>query len=365
MSNESKIYLNLKNIVKIYDKTIPAAVQGINLTIEKGEFIVFLGPSGCGKTTTMRMIAGLEEVTEGDILIEGKSILHLPPRDRGVSMIFQSYAVWPHMTVYDNIAYPLKLQKIPKSEVKKIVEDVAKLTGVDKYLQRYPDQLSGGQRQRVAVARAIAVKPKLFLMDEPLSNLDAKLRVSMRSELRKIHDDLGATSVFVTHDQAEAMSLADRIVVMDHGTIEQIGTPNEIYHNSSSMFVAKFIGMPPANFFDVKVIKEKNEIIIVGKGFKKVINSDLKTILQSKYINKEVVLSIRPEDFIINGENSNIDAIIHFLEPQGSHAIILTDINGIEAKLTTNDINLKVKDKIKIGLGDKFLLFDKQTEKRI
>lgn len=365
MSNESKIYLNLKNIVKIYDKTVPAAVQGINLTIEKGEFIVFLGPSGCGKTTTMRMIAGLEEVTEGDILIEGKSILHLPPRDRGVSMIFQSYAVWPHMTVYDNIAYPLKLQKIPKSEVKKIVEDVAKLTDVDKYLQRYPDQLSGGQRQRVAVARAIAVKPKLFLMDEPLSNLDAKLRVSMRSELRKIHDDLGATSVFVTHDQAEAMSLADRIVVMDHGTIEQIGTPNEIYHNSSSMFVAKFIGMPPANFFDVKVIKEKNEIIIVGKGFKKVINSDLKTILQSKYINKEVVLSIRPEDFIINGENSNIDAIIHFLEPQGSHAIILTDINGIEAKLTTNDINLKVKDKIKIGLGDKFLLFDKQTEKRI
>ena len=365
MSNESKIYLNLKNLVKIYDKTLPAAVQGINLTIVKGEFIVFLGPSGCGKTTIMRMIAGLEEVTEGEISIEGKSIVNLPPKDRGVSMIFQSYAIWPHMTVYGNISYPLKLQKIPKDEIKEIVEDVAKKTDVDKYLERYPDQLSGGQRQRVAVARAIAVKPKLFLMDEPLSNLDAKLRVSMRSELRKIHDDLGATSIFVTHDQAEAMSLADRIVVMNHGTIEQIGTPNEIYHNSASMFVAKFIGMPPANFFDVKVIKDKRGIVLVGNGFNKIINSDLKTTLESKYINKVIVLSVRPEDFVINGENSTIDATIQLLEPQGSHAIILTDIDGTEVKLTTSDIHLKVKDKIKIGLGDKFLLFDKQTEKRI
>ena len=365
MSNESKIYLNLKNLVKIYDKTLPAAVQGINLTIIKGEFIVFLGPSGCGKTTIMRMIAGLEEVTEGDILIDGKSILHLPPKDRGVSMIFQSYAIWPHMTVYGNIAYPLKIQKFSKDEIKGIVDDAAKKTDVDKYLQRYPDQLSGGQRQRVAVARAIAVKPELFLMDEPLSNLDAKLRVSMRSELRKIHDDLGATSIFVTHDQAEAMSLADRIVVMNHGTIEQIGTPNDIYHNSSSMFVAKFIGMPPANFFDVKVLQDKDKIFIEGNGFKKVINSDLKAILKSKYLNKNIILSVRPEDFIIEGENCSIDATIQLLEPQGSHAIILTDIDGIEVKLTTIHTHFKVKDKIKVGISDKFLLFDKETERRI
>ncbi len=364
MSNENNSYLYLKNIAKVYDKTI-VAVKEINLTIEKGEFIVFLGPSGCGKTTTMRMIAGLEGVTEGDILIDGKSILHLQPKDRGVSMIFQSYAVWPHMTVYGNIAYPLKLQKIPKDKIKGIVEDVAKRTDVDKYLKRYPDQLSGGQRQRVAVARAIGIKPKLFLLDEPLSNLDAKLRVSMRSELRRIHDDLGATSVFVTHDQAEAMSLADRIVVMNHGTIEQVGTPNEIYHNSSSMFVAKFIGLPPANFFNVKVVKEKDEIVLVGNGFKKTINNDLKSILKSDYVDKEIVFSIRPEDFIINSENATIDATIDLLEPQGSHAIILTDINGIEVKITTSDIKLKVKDKIKVELSDKFLLFDKETEKRI
>ena len=242
-------YIKLDNIRKVYNKTIEA-VKRFDLEIEKGEFVVFLGPSGCGKSTTMRMIAGLESVTEGDILIDGKSIIDLEPKDRGISMIFQSYAVWPHMTVFGNVAYALKLRKKSKEEIEKIVNEVAVICDIQQYLDRYPGQLSGGQRQRVAVARAIAIKSKLFLMDEPLSNLDAKLRVAMRTDLKRIHQDLQSTSIFVTHDQSEALSLADRIVVMNHGFIEQIGTPNEIYHNPVNMFVAQFIGSPPSNFFD-------------------------------------------------------------------------------------------------------------------
>ena len=245
-------YLELKDLEKRYSKNGPLIVDHMNMNIEKGEFVVFLGPSGCGKTTTLRMIAGLEDVTGGDILLEGSSIINLTPKDRGVSMIFQSYAVWPHLTVFDNIAYPLKLQKVPKAEIRKRVYEAAEVTQIEKLLDRYPAQMSGGQRQRVAVSRAIVVNPKLFLMDEPLSNLDAKLRVSMRTDLRNIHNKLGATSIFVTHDQSEAMSLADRIFIMNNGKIEQVGTPDEVYHNSATKFVAGFIGTPPTNFFSVE-----------------------------------------------------------------------------------------------------------------
>lgn len=246
-------YLEIKNLQKKYTKDGPLVVNNMNLSIEKGEFIVFLGPSGCGKTTTIRMISGLEDISGGEILIDGEDVIGKKPKDRGVSMIFQSYAIWPHMTVFDNIAYPLKLQKVPKEEIKKRVTAAAEATDIVGLLNRYPAQMSGGQRQRVAVSRAIVVKPKIFLMDEPLSNLDAKLRVSMRTELKNIHIQQNSTSIFVTHDQSEAMSLADRIVVMYKGKIEQIGTPMEVYQDSATRFVAEFIGTPPTNFFVTKI----------------------------------------------------------------------------------------------------------------
>lgn len=269
-------FLELDNLTKRYQKDI-LAVDSMTLNIEQGgEFLVLLGPSGCGKTTTMRMIAGLEEVTEGEILLEGDSIKGLAPKDRGVSMIFQSYAVWPHMSVYQNIAYALKLRKLDKAEIKRRVEQAADMASITEYLDRNPSQLSGGQRQRVAVARAMAVEPKLFLMDEPLSNLDAKLRVSMRTDLKKVHEKLGSTTIFVTHDQSEAMSLADRIVVMNMGVIEQIGTPNQIYHDCETMFVANFIGSPPTNFIEVTVEVVGDKVFAVHKAFRFEVETDVK-----------------------------------------------------------------------------------------
>ena len=258
-------YLEIKNLQKKYTKDGPLVVNNMNLSIEKGEFIVFLGPSGCGKTTTIRMISGLEDISGGEILIDGEDVIGKKPKDRGVSMIFQSYAIWPHMTVFDNIAYPLKLQKVPKDEIKKRVTAAAEATDIVGLLNRYPAQMSGGQRQRVAVSRAIVVKPKIFLMDEPLSNLDAKLRVSMRTELKNIHIQQNSTSIFVTHDQSEAMSLADRIVVMYKGRIEQIGTPMEVYQDSATRFVAEFIGTPPTNFFVTKIEKTADGLMAVNE----------------------------------------------------------------------------------------------------
>ncbi|MCK9443742.1 MAG: ABC transporter ATP-binding protein [Tissierellaceae bacterium] len=356
-------YLKLENVKKVYNNKV-TAVDNFNLEIEKGEFIAFLGPSGCGKTTTLRMIAGLESVTHGDITLEGKSIVGLTPRERGISMIFQSYAVWPHMTVYENVAYALKLRKLKKADIDEVVQDVAKTTDIVQYLNRYPSQLSGGQRQRVAVARAIAVKPKLFLMDEPLSNLDAKLRVSMRTDLKRIHQNVKSTSIFVTHDQSEALSLADRIVVMNHGVIEQIGTANEIYHESETMFIAKFIGSPASNFFVVNVILEDGEVYLVHDDFKVQFNGQEKDVLIKNYLDKSVVLSIRPENFTVN-KGGFIKAKAKIIEPQGSHIIINTDIGGEEIKIVSDLLELESGENILLGFNDKVLLFDSETEKRI
>ena len=272
-------YLEIKNLQKKYTKDGPLVVNNMNLSIEKGEFIVFLGPSGCGKTTTIRMISGLEDISGGEILIDGEDVIGKKPKDRGVSMIFQSYAIWPHMTVFDNIAYPLKLQKVPKDEIKKRVTAAAEATDIVGLLNRYPAQMSGGQRQRVAVSRAIVVKPKIFLMDEPLSNLDAKLRVSMRTELKNIHIQQNSTSIFVTHDQSEAMSLADRIVVMYKGRIEQIGTPMEVYQDSATRFVAEFIGTPPTNFFVTKIEKTADGLMAVNDDIHYLVPDSLKDAL--------------------------------------------------------------------------------------
>ncbi len=356
-------FLKLERIKKIYNKDI-VAVERFDLEVEKGEFVVFLGPSGCGKSTIMRMIAGLETVTEGEITLNGKSIIHLEPKDRGLSMIFQSYAVWPHMTVYGNVAYALKLQKKSKEEVEKIVQEVAEICDIAQYLKRYPNQLSGGQRQRVAVARAIAVKPELFLMDEPLSNLDAKLRVSMRTDLKRIHQDLKSTSIFVTHDQSEALSLADRIVVMNHGYIEQIGTPNEIYHDSESMFVAKFIGSPPSNFLTVKVEERDKKIVLVNKDFVYEIKDGIAKTLKDNYLGKKIFLAIRPENFTI-GSKGFIKTKALIVEPQGSHIVINVDIDDVEVKVVTDILDIKPNQEVLLGFSDKIALFDSDTEKRI
>ncbi len=356
-------YLRLDHVKKVYNNKVEA-VKSFDLEINQGEFVAFLGPSGCGKTTTLRMIAGLEKVTKGDIVLEGQSIIDLEPKDRNISMIFQSYAVWPHMKVYDNVAYALKLQKKTKEEIDKIVHDVAKISDIEQYLDRYPSQLSGGQRQRVAVARAIAVKPKLFLMDEPLSNLDAKLRVSMRTDLKRIHQDLGSTSIFVTHDQSEALSLADRIVVMNHGVIEQIGTPQEIYHESETMFIAKFIGSPPANFFTVKITEKDGKIYFVHPSFKFEYKNELKDVLKQKYLDKEVVLSVRPENFSVN-KKGTLKTKAQIIEPQGSHVIINVDINGETVKIVTDQFDIKPGDEIKLGFTERIALYDPITTHRI
>ncbi|MCK5128820.1 MAG: ABC transporter ATP-binding protein [Clostridiales bacterium] len=358
-------YLKLTNLTKIYLKKI-IAVNNMDLSIHKGEFLVLLGPSGCGKTTTMRLIAGLEAATEGDILLEGKSITGLAPKDRDVSMIFQSYAVWPHMTVYQNIAYALKLKRMSKKDIDIRVKETAKMADITEYLDRNPTNLSGGQRQRVAVARAMAVKPKLFLMDEPLSNLDAKLRVAMRTDLKKAHELLGSTTIFVTHDQSEAMSLADRIVVMNMGVIEQIGTPNEIYHDCETMFVANFIGAPPTNFFDVEIAVSNDNVMVKHGMFEFAVAKEIEASLR-KYAGKIVVLGVRPENFdILPVGKGLLDSKIEFIEPQGSHTVVVIDIMGKHHKIiSTGTFELKVGQEIGIDINQNNFFFDKESGKRI
>lgn len=364
-------YLEIKNLQKKYTKDGPLVVNNMNLSIEKGEFIVFLGPSGCGKTTTIRMISGLEDISGGEILIDGEDVIGKKPKDRGVSMIFQSYAIWPHMTVFDNIAYPLKLQKVPKEEIKKRVTAAAEATDIVGLLNRYPAQMSGGQRQRVAVSRAIVVKPKIFLMDEPLSNLDAKLRVSMRTELKNIHIQQNSTSIFVTHDQSEAMSLADRIVVMYKGRIEQIGTPMEVYQDSATRFVAEFIGTPPTNFFVTKIEKTADGLMAVNDDIHYLVPDSLKDALLP-YAGKEVDLGVRPEyiDLSFSMERTKgylCDTVIDFVEPQGSHAILITKIGGNEVKIhTTTCMEMAPKTNVALNVkDDKVMFFDRDTSFRI
>lgn len=364
-------YLEIKDLQKRYTKDGPLIVNKMNLSIGKGEFIVFLGPSGCGKTTTIRMISGLEDISGGEILIDGENVIGKKPKDRGVSMIFQSYAIWPHMTVFENIAYPLKLQKVSKDEIKKRVTAAAEATDIVGLLNRYPAQMSGGQRQRVAVSRAIVVKPKIFLMDEPLSNLDAKLRVSMRTELKNIHIQQNSTSIFVTHDQSEAMSLADRIVVMYKGNIEQIGTPMEVYQDSATKFVAEFIGTPPTNFFRTKIEKAGDELIAVSQDIRYQVPDSLWAALLP-YTGKEVDMGVRPEYIDLSFSREKVkgylcDTTIDFVEPQGSHGILITKIGDGEVKIHTT-VYMEMAPKTKVALNvkdDKVMFFDCETTLRI
>lgn len=359
-------YISLENLQKVYPNGF-AALRGIDLQINKGEFIVLLGPSGCGKTTSLRMIAGLEKVTEGQIILDGQRINDLEPKDRNVSMIFQSYAVWPHMTVYENIAYPLKLRRHSKAEIKETVNRVAAICEIEGNLNRYPAQLSGGQKQRVAVARAIAVQSKLFLMDEPLSNLDAKLRVSVRTFLKQIHQEYNATTIFVTHDQSEAMALADRIVVMNKGVIEQTGSTMEIYNDCESLFVANFMGTPPANIEETEIILEDGNIYAVSEGFKLVVEGAVKETIWNKYMGKKVLTAIRPESVNLNRENPFTNTKIEFIEPQGSHTILAVIVcNKMWKLLIKEDRRFSTGEALSLSINaSKVMFFDKETENRI
>ena len=286
--------VELKGIGKIYDGGV-RAVTNSNITVEDKEFCVFVGPSGCGKSTTLRMIAGLEDISEGKLFIDGVEMNDVPPKDRDIAMVFQNYALYPHMTVYDNMAFGLKIRKMDKAEIDRRVREAAKQLDLTQYLDRKPKALSGGQRQRVAVGRAIVRNPKVFLFDEPLSNLDAKLRVTMRSELAALHNRLQATMIYVTHDQIEAMTLGTKIVVMKDGIIQQIGAPLFLYNNPINKFVAGFIGTPPMNFLTVKVL-EKNGKIVCDEGSFEINPTDEQAKSLKAYVGKEVSFGIRPED---------------------------------------------------------------------
>ncbi len=287
--------LSLKHIYKIYPNGFEA-VKDFNLEVEDREFIIFVGPSGCGKSTTLRMIAGLEDISDGEFMIDGKIMNDVEPKDRDIAMVFQNYALYPHMSVQDNMAFGLKLRKVPKHEIKKKVQDAARVLDLDELLERKPAALSGGQRQRVAMGRAIVREPKVFLMDEPLSNLDAKLRVQMRAEIASLHQRLGATIIYVTHDQTEAMTLGTRIVVMKDGIIQQVASPRELYNKPVNLFVAGFIGSPQMNFVNAECVADGEDVYLEFDQFRiKLPAAKAKVLLDGGYAGKSVVMGIRPE----------------------------------------------------------------------
>lgn len=307
------------------------AVMDVNLTIHDGEFVVLLGPSGCGKTTTLRLIAGLEEATSGDMYLDRERLNDVLPRDRDIAMVFQNYALYPHMTVYKNMAFGLKFRRFTKREIDERVKRAADILGIEHLFQRYPRQLSGGQCQRVAVGRAIVRNPRVFLFDEPLSNLDAKLRVQTRVELLKLHRQLAATSVYVTHDQIEAMTMGDRIVIMLDGTVQQVGPPMEVYQKPANVFVAGFIGSPSMNFLPAQVRVNEGRLYLEGEGFRVPVPAERGRALD-KFQGREVTFGIRPEDLLLNPaaeEESAFRAAVEIVEPVGSDIFLELNIEGV------------------------------------
>ena len=310
--------LSLRKVKKVYDNTV-VAVQAFDLEIADKEFIVLVGPSGCGKSTTLRMVAGLEEITEGEIYIGGRKVNTVPPKDRDIAMVFQTYALYPHMTVYDNIAYGLKLRKFPKRVIDQKVREAAEILDISELLKRKPKALSGGQRQRVAIGRAIVREPQVFLMDEPLSNLDAKLRNQMRSEIIKLRQKVNTTFIYVTHDQTEAMTLGDRIVIMREGFVQQVGTPQEVFHHPSNLFVAGFIGTPQMNIFDAQLLREGKRYFVELGGVR-VEMSPEKTarLLQADVGSQPVKLGLRPEHLTLTDRGDAVPATVDVSEMMGS-----------------------------------------------
>lgn len=353
----------LENVTKIFDGGV-IAVDKVNLEINDREFMVIVGPSGCGKTTTLRMIAGLEDVTEGKVSIGDNVVNDVLPKDRNIAMVFQNYALYPHMTVFQNMAFGLKLRKFPKAEIKKRVEDAAELLGIGELLKRKPKALSGGQRQRVAVGRAIVRNPAAFLFDEPLSNLDAKLRVTMRAELKSLHHRLKTTSIYVTHDQAEAMTLGDRICVMYKGLIQQVDTPLEVYNKPVNRFVAGFLGTPPMNFFDGQLESKNGDMYFVNPVFQVKCSQSIKQKL-SEYNGKNIVLGVRPENITMTppqGQTENIiEATVEVIEPLGDRVEVYFSSKNNDRFIASigPDIPVKIDDKMNVYISsDKFDLFE-------
>ncbi len=357
-------FVEFKGICKKYPGADRNTVDNFNLNIEEKEFIAFVGPSGCGKSTTLRMVAGFEEITGGELFIDGKKVNEVPPKDRGIAMVFQNYALYPHMTVEKNIAYGLKNMKVPDDEIKRKVDWAVKILGLEEYRQRKPKNLSGGQRQRVALGRAIVKNQKVFLMDEPLSNLDAKLRVSMRTEISKLHRELGATTIYVTHDQVEAMTMADRIVIMKDGIVQQVGKPMELYDHPVNKFVAGFIGSPQMNFFDIKlngnvaVFKDGKTIQLLDSVIKK---------LNGKQ--GDMILGIRGEDLKVDAQNIDLysntkqEAIITDTEVMGNENNLYFEFGGTQAVARVSKYEVsQIGDKLEfVFMPSRIHFFDKET----
>lgn len=351
----------LKNISKSYGKV--SVIKDLNLEIRDKEFMVFVGPSGCGKSTLLRIIAGLEDIQGGEVYIDEKVVNNLHPKDRDIAMVFQNYALYPHMSVYENMAFALKIRKMDKNLIREKIENVAKSLNLTEYLNRKPKELSGGQKQRVALGRAMVREPKVFLMDEPLSNLDAKLRVQMRSEIRSLHKKLDTTFIYVTHDQVEALTMGDRITVLNRGEIQQVATPDEIYNYPENMFVAGFIGSPQMNFINVKVVSENS----LSFGDNTIyLTSDL--IKRNNLLGKEVIAGIRPEHLSLSecSSSNKIEITAGMVEMLGSEKIV-------HFELQNHDMSAKLPASVMVAYGDKLcfspddnkiLLFDKESQKR-
>ncbi len=347
------------------------AVNDLSIDIRDKEFLVLVGPSGCGKTTALRMIAGLEEITDGKIVIGDRLVNDVSPKDRDIAMVFQSYALYPHMNVYDNMAFGLKMRKVPKEEIEKRVKQAAAILGIEALLDRKPKQLSGGQRQRVALGRAIVREPKVFLMDEPLSNLDAKLRVQTRAELIKLHQRLQTTIVYVTHDQVEAMTMGTRIAVMRDGILQQLDTPQKLYEHPANTFVAGFIGSPAMNFFDATVSVRDGKAELAGEGFGVGVNGSMGKALGS-YQGKKVIMGIRPEHLseISRGETDSqgeIPATVEVVEMMGSEQVVYLLVGGksFVAKMDASN-RMKTGDVVKLAFPkDQVQLFDRETERSL
>ncbi len=358
----------LKDLNKMYDDV--HAVKDVNLNIPDKEFVVLVGPSGCGKSTTLRMIAGLEEITSGEIQIGNRVVNDLPPKDRDIAMVFQNYALYPHMTVYDNMAFGLKMRKFPKAEIQKRVQDAAEILGIQELLKRKPRQLSGGQRQRVAVGRAIVRHPQVFLFDEPLSNLDAKLRVQMRVELKRLHDRLETTAIYVTHDQVEAMTLGDRVVVMKDGWIQQVGEPLELYGRPRNRFVAGFIGSPAMNFIETTVADGAGALWVECAGLRLRVPAERSARLAGKR-RQAVVLGIRPEDLhpatAADHADLTCEAVVDVVEPLGSEILLDVKVGTCVIVVRVDPtVRLRQHDKIRLAFNpERIHFFDAKTEESL
>jgi len=365
--------LSLKNICKVYPNGFEA-VKDFNLEIQDKEFIIFVGPSGCGKSTTLRMIAGLEDISSGELYIGDRLVNDVEPKDRDIAMVFQNYALYPHMTVFDNMAFGLKLRKVPKEEIDKQVREAAKILDLEHLLDRKPKALSGGQRQRVAMGRAIVRNPKVFLMDEPLSNLDAKLRVQMRIEISNLHKRLGTTIIYVTHDQTEAMTLGTRIVVMKDGIVQQVDTPKNLYDNPVNLFVAGFMGSPQMNFIDANVIQDGDAVKLQFSDQEiKVPDVQAEVLIEGGYVGKTVVMGIRPEDihdeeiFIASARDSKFTTSISNYEMLGAEVFLYFPIAG---RVCTARVNPRTQarqgDVVTLAMDlTKLHIFDKETDQVI